>query len=149
MKDGAKHIKNIDNILESVGCPKNRYNYVFEEELDFKYKSFKTIRYIETIHCSELDCYSLIFETEDGVVYFSGDTRELDTLKKIFDRKVDKIFIDVSSKDFKDNPHVFIGDLNEIIPDGYRSRVNCMHFNDKKCIDMALKYGFNVIKKSD
>ena len=66
MKNGTKHI-NI--ILELFGCPRDSYNYVDEKTFDNKCKSFKSIRYVETLHRSELDCYGLIFETSLALKY--------------------------------------------------------------------------------
>ena len=36
--------------------------------------------------------------------------------------------------------------MNEKIPDFLKNKVYCMHINDEKCINMALEYGFNVVK---
>lgn len=147
VKKDARYIKEIDNILKVVGCSKDRYNYIIEEKYDNKYKSFNKIIFKETIHTDDLDCYSIIFKTNKGIVYYSGDTKELNTIKGIIKsgEEIDKMYIDVSTN--KNSVHIYIEDLNKTISNENRSKVYCMHFNDDNCIQQAKKYGFNVVKK--
>lgn len=147
VKKSAKYIDVINNILVGNGCSKDRYKYVLETDFDGKYKTFNKIRFKETIHSDDMDCYSIIFETNNGILYYSGDTKELNTIKNIIDsgEEIDKLFIDVSSD--KNKAHVYIEDLKKGISKEFRSKVYCMHFNNDECIKKALNYGFNVAKK--
>ena len=145
--NGAKHKVNIDCILSNFGCTCDMYNYVDENYYDQKYNVFNTIRYIETSHCKELNCYGIVFTTDSGIVYYSGDTNDDGLIKKIvLSDNIDKLYIDTTSKDYSGNVHLYIGVLNEIIPEYLKNRVYCMHINDNECIDLVKKYGFNLVK---
>ena len=105
LPSGAKHLANIEQILKGFGCTKVMYNYVNEQKFDNKFKTFLYIRYIETDHCDELKCYGLLFNTLDGIVYYSGDTREMNNIKTIIDskQKIDKLYVDTTTSNYPGN----------------------------------------------
>ena len=141
----AKYLRNIEGILKGFGCTNEMYNYILEKEYDNKFISFEKIRYIETKHCDELNCYGIIFVTNNGIVYYSGDTCEIEIIKKLIfsEEKIDKIYIDASST--LSSVHLYIGKLIEEIPEKYRNKVYCMHFNDEDCIKLVLKSKFKIV----
>lgn len=71
LPENAKHLPNIEKILSRFGCTESMYNYVNEKAFDGKNETFQNIRYVETSHCDELDCYGLLFTTQNGIVYSS------------------------------------------------------------------------------
>ena len=95
------------------------YNYVDEKVYDGKNKKFQNIRYMETSHCDGLDCYGILFTTKNGIVYYSGDTREINNVKKIITsgEQIDKLYIDTTTANFLGNAHLYIGILQQIIPE--------------------------------
>ena len=102
---------------------------------------------MKTNHVSQIPSYGILFNTNDGVLYYSGDTSDLDNIIDLINSGVviDKIYVDTTSSDAANNVHVYIGDLYELIPIDLRDKVYCMHVNDKKCCDMAIEFGFNVV----
>lgn len=88
-----------------------------------------------------------MFNANVGALYYSGDTSDLDNISDLInsDIVIDKIYVDTTSSDAANNVHVYIGNLYELIPADLRDKVYCMHVNDKKCIDMAIEFGFNVV----
>lgn len=122
------------------------YKYINENYFDYHYTSFNTIRFIETKHCDTLDSYSILFTTDKGIVYYSGDTNEISIIKSLIDSEVeiDKLYIDTTNVDFPNNPHLYIGRLKHEIPDKLKSKIYCMHVNNDGCIDEALSLGFKV-----
>lgn len=147
VKKEDKHFDNIDNVLCAFGCSKEMYQYIYEEQLDNKLKSFQTVRYIETRHSKELNCYGLIFTTEDGIIYYSGDTGDtsiIDSLVK--DNNVYKMYVETSTTDLPNNPHLNVSVLESHIPKNIRNKVYCMHFNSDECINEVKKLGFNVVE---
>lgn len=148
LPENPKHLTHIENILKGFGCTKAMYNYVSEKSFDKKFETFQNIRYIETNHCNVLDCYGLLFYTKDGVVYYSGDTSEIDIIKSLIasGEPIDKLYIDITTANFPDNPHLYIGVLQEAIPETLKNRVYCMHLNNDNCIEQAKAYGFNVVE---
>ena len=149
MKANAKHIPNINKILDGFGCLEEMYNYINEEDLDNKHSEFDSVRYIETRHCDELDSYGLLFNTKEGYVYYSGDTNELGPVKALIesDNPIDKLYIDTTSANYPGNIHLNIDILNSEIPNDLKEKVYCMHLNDNKCFEKALEYGFNIVEK--
>lgn len=148
IKEDIKHLPNIQNILNGFGCTPAMYNYVNEKLYDNKFKSFGNIRYIETSHCDELNCYGILFATPNGLVYYSGDTREINTIKSLITsgQKIDKLYIDTTTANFPCNVHLYIGILQEQIPEEFKNKIYCMHINDDECIEEAKKLGFNVVE---
>lgn len=148
LPENAKHLPNIEKILSGFGCTEPMYNYVDEKTFDDKHNTFKNIRYVETSHCDELDCYGLLFNTENGMVYYSGDTREINTVKALIasGQPIDKLYIDTTTANFPGNVHLYIGILQESIPDELKDRVYCMHLNNDSCIEQAKASGFNIVE---
>ena len=147
----AKYILNLENILNAFGCTKEMYNYINETMYDNKYHTFERLRYIETSHCKELDSYGIIFQTNNGIVYYSGDTNETNIIKALITSGeiIDKIYIDTTNTNYPGNVHLYIGDLLKVIPQELKNRVYCMHLNNDDCISEALEIGFNVVENLD
>lgn len=150
LPENAKHLVNIEKILNGFGCTKSMYSYVDEKIFDGNYETFESIRYIETNHCDELNCYGLLFFTKNGIVYYSGDTREINIIKSLIasEQPIDKLYIDSTSVDFPGNVHLYIGTLLEVIPEELKDHVYCMHLNNDDCIKQAKSLGFNVVETS-
>lgn len=148
IKKRAKHLGNIQKILDGFGCTAIMYNYINEEEYDNKFQSFENIRYIQTNHCTELSSYGLLFTTTKGLVYYSGDTNEIKTVKSLITsgQDIDKIYVDVTTANFLGNAHLYIGILKEQIPSEFKKKIYCMHINNDECIQKAKKAGFNVVE---
>ena len=144
----AKHLPNILKILSGFGCREEMYKLVLETDYDNCYKTFQNIRYVSTNHCDDLDSYGLLFNTENGVVYYSGDTREINILQALIssDILIDKMYVDTTTINSSNNVHLYIGLLNEIIPLPLKDKVYCMHINSNECIERAHEYGFNVVE---
>ncbi len=144
----AKHWNNIITILKAIGCD-GMYNINYEDEYDDRFQTFDVIEYVETKHVDYLACYSIIFYTHEGIIYYSGDSNNLDIVLNLLkdNVKISKMYIDVTSTNSKDNIHLYIGKLIEKIPSNLKEKVYCMHFNNQKCIDEARSNGFHVVKK--
>ena len=148
LPEKAKYLENIKDLLKVFGCTKEMYNFVREQEFDEKYEEFQNIRYIETSHCDELASYGLLFNTKDGIIYYSGDTRDLKVIKTLInsENKIAKMYIDTTTANYPGNVHLYIGLLAEIIPNNLKEKVYCMHLNNDECILRAKELGFNVVQ---
>lgn len=142
-----KYLNDIKNILSCFGCSDDMYNFIYESSLDGKYKSFSYLRFMETKHCDNMACYGIKFNTSNGIVYYSGDTREIDNIKNFIAKGqiIDKLYVDTTSQDYPNNVHLYIGLLNNEIPLYLKEKVYCMHINDDNCKSLAQQYGFNVV----
>ena len=135
----------LDTYLKCQGLTKEAYSYKDELEYSNKYNMFKSIKYINTIHSAHLSCYSIIFNTNKGIIYYSGDTKELDTLKSLLNDNLYKAYIDTNSH--PNGPHIYINDLVSVVPNNYKNKIYCMHVNDEECIKLIKENGFNIAKE--
>ena len=135
------------NLIRIFGCTNDMYSVVYEDEFVNKYSLFNSIKYMKTNHVLQISSYGILFNTNVGALYYSGDTSDLDNISDLInsDVVIDKIYVDTTSSDVANNVHVYIGNLYELIPIDLRNKVYCMHVNDKKCCDMAIEFGFNVV----
>ena len=152
----ALHLKDIKELLRIYGCYEDWYKIIDPNELDNKFSSFNTIRYMRTKHVIYIPAYGILFDTNDGLVYYSGDSSEINNIKKLLksNQKIDKIYLDVTTSNIDESNeeqhvHYFIGKANEEIDYSLRNKFYCMHFNNNKCIEKAKEYGFNVVKLID
>ena len=141
-----KYIDYIKNILDSMGVDKSDYEFINDVDLDNKYDVFDNIRYVETTHCDDITSYSIIFEKDNRVIYYSGDTNELDTVKSIIhgDKNIDKIYIETCSERL--DSHIYYEDLLEVIPKNLRDRVYCMHLDTMDIVDKLEENGFRIVE---
>ena len=148
IKRNAKYLSNVEKILDGFGCTSVMYNYVEEEQYDNGFSSFQTIRYIKTNHCDELSCYGILFTTKNGLVYYSGDTKEIENVKSLIEsgQEIDKLYLDTTTSNYPGNVHLYIGTLQESIPENLKDKVFCMHVNNDQCIELAKTIGFHVVE---
>ena len=137
----------IFDLIRIFGCTPDMYKVTHVEDYSDKYEVFNSVKFVKTNHVSQIPSYGILFNTDSGVVYYSGDIADLDSVFDLInsDVVIDKIYVDTTSSDVPNNVHVFIGNLNDLIPDSLKNKVYCMHINNDKCIDMAIEYGFNVV----
>jgi len=135
-------------LLKINGVTERMYQFVNSSAFDNRYSQFNKVRYIKTYHCDELETCAVLFETGDGLVFYSGDMKDPAPLVEIVrsGKKIDKIFID-SNNDPNPNPyHLRLREIYDIVPPELRPRVYCMHFNSAQCMEDALACGFNVVE---
>ena len=144
----AKHLPNILNVLSGFGCTEDMYQIINEEFFDDQYKLFRTIRYLETEHCPTLKSYSIIINTDDGIIFYSGDMCIYSPLKDLFDSgdKIDKVYVDTTTNSTPGNGHLNIYKIADVVPIEYQKQVYCMHVNNDDCIRLAKELGFNVVE---
>lgn len=142
------HYKDVKELLRIYGACEDWYNIIDTKELDNKFNSFNTIEYMSTNHVEQIPCYGILFDTNNGIVYYSGDTREINNIKELIKlgKTIDKIFIDCTTTNKENNVHYYVGKANEEIDETIKNKVYCMHFNKPECIEVAKSYGFNVVE---
>lgn len=141
-----KHNKDIIDLLRIYGTKSVKYEIIDIKSLDNKFKLFNKIRYVETTHTLSLSaCYGIEIYTNNGLIYYTGDTNNINQVLNYLKIKDSIIYCDTTSLDYIDNPHLYINYLIDNISIIDRKRIYCMHFNNEECIDIALKNGFNVV----
>jgi hypothetical protein len=139
----------ITTLLKIYGLPDRMYQFVNISGFDNRYSQFNKIRYIKTFHCDELKSCAIVFETNNGLVFYSGDMKDPAPLIEIIKsgQRIDKLYLD-SNNDPNPNPvHLRLKEIYDIVPPELRPEVYCMHFNNSQCMRDALAFGFKVVEK--
>lgn len=126
------------------------FDVIYEEELDGVFESFSSVRYEYTDHDWNLPSYSLIFETPEGSVFFSADTRVADNLVRFIEThdNIADIYMEVTDLKIPGDVHIFLGDLMEAVDPSWYSRIKIMHVRGDSTIEAIKKAGFDLIEKS-
>ena len=123
------------------------YHFTDASAYSNRYSAFSKVSYFKTSHCDELKTCGILFETDRGLVFYSGDLNDYSPLTKIIEsgQKIDKIYIDSNNDRKPSRHHVSIHQLNNILPQNLKPKVHCMHLNNSQCITDAKAYGFKVV----
>ena len=129
------YIKELESLMTIFGNTKHAYEFIYEEEIDHRFKAFSSVRYDITLHAYELICYSFVFETNDGGVFYSADTRVLDNLTRFLEshKLVDKIYMEVTDLDVKGDIHLSMNKLINGIDEKWFSKIEMMHIRNDQC----------------
>lgn len=146
---GMRYGNDILAILNSFGIVQGTYDIVNTRMLNNISPMFSRIRYVESNHGdTPLKSASLIIETNDGNILYTGDiadTRVIkDFLSNNFPDTIDKIYVDTSLN--KSPVHLSLEELRRTIPIGLSSKVYCMHLSSKELIPEIYKWGFNIVE---
>ncbi|MCL2127574.1 MAG: MBL fold metallo-hydrolase [Treponema sp.] len=143
------YLPGLRSLLEIYGLSKKMYRFAGVSAFTGKYSLFNSFRYVKTSHCRELQSCGIIFETDRGVVFYSGDLHDPAPLLKVIKSRgrIDKIYIDSNNDDSPNPHHISIHRLNGLVPPELKPRVYCMHINNRSCMDDAKAYGFKVVSK--
>lgn len=147
ISENEKQKSEIKKVLECFAIKDDAYNFVYTKDYENKYTSFISINYIKTEHTSLLTCFSIIFDTLDGMIFYSGDTCEVFLLEVLLNKKprIEKLYLDLCS-DKENVVHMYIDDVKKVIPKEFTSKVYAMHINDDECKRLAISYGFNIVE---
>jgi ribonuclease BN (tRNA processing enzyme) len=140
------YLSGLKCLLKIFGLNEKMYDIIETRSLDREFASFSAVRFIKTKHCEELDSCGILFETKAGLVFYSGDIRDLSPVTDLIQsgRPIDKIYVDTNSE--AGTHHIPLQTLNELIPAGVKSKIRCMHLNNKRCIEEARACGFTVVE---
>ena len=119
----SKIKEDIKTLLRIFGLEEHMYYIETPDFLDNKFSSFKKVRYQEITHCTQLISYACIFDTDDGEIFYTGDTNDISVLKNLLTRidKIDKIFVDTNTSSLP--VHLNVDLLAATIPQEYRNKI--------------------------
>ena len=148
--DNTSYASSLRVLFGIYGLTENMYRFAGAEEFDEKYSLFTRVRYVKTRHCNELDTCALLFETDQGLVFYTGDIRDPAPVIELIasGRQIDRIFVDSNNDPTPNIHHISLHQLNDIIPASLKSKVFCMHFSNSQCIADAQAYGFSIVTVS-
>ncbi|UUV47032.1 ribonuclease Z [Bacillus phage vB_BanS-Thrax5] len=142
----------MQDILFDMGVGSDTY-YLKEfdtESLNFLDDFSMTFMPIQTEHVKELDCFGYVIHIKNTRIYYSGDANIIpEKVLKMFNAgMIDILYQDTCGADYEGNVHLSLKKLDELIvkDEGLRSRVYCMHLDEKFDEIEAISMGFNVVK---
>lgn len=142
-----EYVADLRNLMKIFGNTDNAFEIIYEEDVDGVFETFDSVRYELTLHDYMLTCYSFVFETNEGAVFYSADTRVVDNLLNFVanHQKIDKIFMEVTDLRGTKDIHLNIDDLNDAISDGIKEKTYMMHLRGDSTIEKLLAYGFKIV----
>ena len=141
----CKYLYSLKEFLRATGSFQ-ACSFHLLDELSHHYQSFSSVSFIETKHVSELNCYSILFDTSLGLLFYSGDSNDINLLLSITSNDhFNLAYVDTTSSTLPNQPHLSIYSLVDRIPQSIRKQIYCMHFNDSNCIQLAEEFGFSVV----
>ena len=130
----------MNTLLELFGVTNCNYNLITPIEVDkYKIKEYKAKH-------NNMEAYSYLINIDDKLIYFSGDTKSVpeEVVSLLKENKIDEFYQDIR---VDSNPfHMTVEELNRIIKEEYRSKVNCMHYDESKK-EIIEKSGYRLVKK--
>jgi ribonuclease BN (tRNA processing enzyme) len=138
------------DLLPMLGAQGNLslINEVSTGDLRRGFESFNSVRYMRTIHQAYHPALSIEFSTDEGLVFYSGDTKQLDFIGSYAGQrdKIAKMYVEASLAEYPNSVHLTLKGLDEVIPADMRHKVYLMHFDCAECIIEAKNLGFRVVE---
>lgn len=140
----------IAGILRAMGVVEETYNLKeFVGSIDIKENDLDIqINSIKVNHVKWLDSFGYELTIQGKELYYSGDANEIpeEILQKLYAGKYERFYQDTCIADFQDNPHLSLKRLSELVVEkNVRSKVYCMHLDNKFNEEDAIDLGFNVV----
>jgi len=147
LEENLKNINSIKEILNYCGVTREMYNVTYTKYIIGMYETFNKVSYIETRHTDTLNAYSLIFLTNNGVVFYSGDTNNATYLEYLLmtGTNFERIYIETTLNE-SSPVHLPLSKLSSLVPEELKSKVFCMHLESQECIEKVIENGFNVVE---
>lgn len=131
-----KYKCHLKRLLKITGVDKKYVDFV--KDLDVNINGL-TINMKLTKHTKKLQCFGIMFEDKLGKYYYTGDTKDINYIKKLCnDSNINKIYTEVATDTF--DVHIKYEDLINLDKD----KLVLMHFNTTELYQRAIKDGFVV-----
>lgn len=148
VSEQMKYRKEIQGVLDGFGLVPDTYQFVSEESLDDKFKSFHSIRFVRSNHGDvPIASCAIVINDELGNSLYTGDIADSTIIKEFIDyngkNNIDQIYVDTS---LTPSPvHLSLQELKETIPESLKGKVNCMHINNARIIPEIKECGFHLV----
>ncbi len=122
-------------LLRITGVDDKYFMFINEQLLNFDFK----INMQQTSHSPKLQCFGIMFEDRLGRYYYTGDTKDIDYIKKLSnDESVKTIYTEVAEETY--DVHIKYDDIIELD----KNKLVLMHFDTFRLYERAIKDGFNI-----
>lgn len=142
------YIQSLKTLMSLYGNTSEAYEFIYEESVDHMFDQFLNVRYDLTVHDDGLICFSFIFETLKGAIFYSADTRVVDNVVAFMNRyqTIDRIYIEATDVKIVGDVHLYMYELKKVIPDEMCSKIYMMHLRSDSCMDLAKSFGFQIVE---
>ncbi len=143
-----EYVNDLDTLMRIFGCTKKAYEFLYEEEIDGMFKGFDSVRYELTKHDYMLTCYSFVFETNEGAIFYSADTRVVDNMMHFIDthEDIDCIYMEVTDLKNDNDIHLNLDQLLAVMTDEIKEKIYMMHLRNDVCKQKVLDAGFKIVE---
>lgn len=125
-------------LLKITGVDDKFFTFVNEQLLNFDFK----INMKPTPHSPSLQCFGIMFEDKLGKYYYTGDTRDIDYIRKLSnDETVKTIYTEVAEETY--DVHIKYDDIADLDKD----KLVLMHFDTYRLYKKAIKDGFKIAQR--
>lgn len=125
-------------LLDLLGVDKKFYDFVVPTEILI---DGCTIEMMPTTNTSLLDAFGIMFADNTGKYYYTGDTNNIDFVKKLVsDTDIKKIYCEASWESY--GAHIDYKELMNLP----KEKLVLMHFEDLKLYNLLISEGFTVAK---
>ena len=129
--------KTLSELFSITGVKEKTYNFIHEKDLKLSFK----VNMLPTTHTDDLQCFGIMFTDKLGKYYYTGDTNDIEFIKKLSsDDSVKTIYCEVS----EDSPkkHIVLNDLLNL----NKKKFILMHFTSNKVYKKAKRNSFKTAK---
>ena len=125
----------LSNLLKLTGVDEKLFKFIHEEEVNLSF----SINMKPTIHAPKLQCFGIMFEDKMGKYYYTGDTKDIDYVRKLSnDESIKTIYCEISTETY--DTHIKYDDILDLD----KSKFILMHFDKVELYEKAIKDGFEV-----
>ncbi|MBR3322253.1 MBL fold metallo-hydrolase [Candidatus Saccharibacteria bacterium] len=122
-------------LLRITGVTDKFYNFINEKSLNFDF----SVNMQPTSHVSYLQCFGIMFKDEFGKYYYTGDTKDIDYIRKLStDEVIKTIYCEVAEETY--DVHIKYEDIMDLD----KNKLILMHFDTYRLYKRAIKDGFRI-----
>ncbi len=113
------------------------------------FKGFSSLCYVPTVHSPGMECFSLVFETPGGGVFYSADTCSTLGLEAFLKDhpSPEALYMEASDREYPNSVHLSLRQLGEAIAPELRPRTFLMHLNRSACAGEGEAMGFRAVTR--
>ena len=145
MDEEVEYRESVEQILAAFQVLPKMIERITSRQLAEAFSGFSALRFVPTRHVDELKSYGLAFDTPEGLVYYTGDSRDVELLEKLYRQgNLAAVYTDTHNDNRPTSVHMPLDRLKEVFPVEFRGRVTCMHFGNSETIELAREAGFSI-----
>ncbi|MBC8016724.1 MAG: MBL fold metallo-hydrolase [Sporomusaceae bacterium] len=140
----------IENFLSCIGVSSNMYLLDNSNRVNILDEDFGevSIEFLLVSHVDTIPAYGFVMKQREGAFYYSGDANGIgdEILKRLSQGEFDRFYQDTCGLDYEGNAHMSLRKLREIIHPNLRSKIYCMHLDNKIDRQEVIGQGFNIVE---